>query len=60
MEIAFRLFTETLTKEIDEYWKDDFSVSENDLGLDADSLKAIMIYIIIKSQCHTLLVDIVV
>jgi hypothetical protein len=59
MEIAFRLFTETLTKEIDDYWKDDFSVSNHDLALDADSLKAIMIYIIIKSQCHTLLVDIV-
>lgn len=50
MEVAYRIFTEILTKEVQDFWKDTPAVSRNDTFIDADSLKGIMIYIVIKSK----------
>lgn len=60
MEVAYRIFTEVLTNEVQEFWKDNPTVGRNDTFIDADSLRAIMIYIVIKAKWVKMLVDIIV
>ena len=57
MEVAYNLFTEVLTYEVSEFWN---SSEENkiEINIDSDNLKAIMIYVVIKSNLVTMLVDI--
>jgi len=59
LEFIYRLFTDTLTNELYEFWCDDKYFSYDKMFVDADSLKAILIYVIIKAQCAKLLVDVI-
>lgn len=59
LEIAFRLFTKTLTSEVKSFWEGNEKVHQNDTFIDADNLKAIMVFILIKSKCVKLLADII-
>lgn len=57
LEFMFRLFTGMLTNELHQFW--DKYISYDKMFVDADSLKALMIYIIIKAKSAKLLVDVI-
>jgi hypothetical protein len=58
LEFLFQLFTEDLVRELRSFWGNTKEISKNDLYIDADSLKAITIYILIQTKWSKLLVDI--
>lgn len=58
LEFVYRLFTRVLTAELSEFWEDDNYFKQEDLFIDADSLKGIIIYIIIQTKSAKMLMDI--
>ena len=58
MEIAYNLFTEVLTYEVNEFWNGSKTDKKVEVNIDSDNLKAIIIYVVIKWNLVTMLVDI--
>jgi hypothetical protein len=59
LEYLYRLFTVVLTNELREFWNGEQFFSSDKLFVDADSLKGLLIYVLIQTQSAKLLIDII-
>ena len=59
LEFIYRLFTEIMITELHEFWWDEKYYPKDKLYVDADSLKALLIYVVVKSKCAKILMDII-
>lgn len=58
LEYVYRLFTKVLTVELQAFWQEEEYFSQDKLFIDADSLKGILIYVLVKSKAAKLIVDV--
>ena len=59
LEYVYRLFTSIMTTELQEFWQGDRYFKRDKLFIDADSLKGLVIYSLVKSRCAKLLIDVI-
>lgn len=59
LEFVYRLLTEIMTTELKEFWCGEKYFPQDKLFIDADSLKGLLIYIVIKTKCAKILMDII-